>query len=255
MEKLASVLLEEANSCIWVPHFSASNQPLVGPADKALPQATIQLVTIFSSEDSNANVWHVFGFLTTETISSSSGLRGEAEAGEFLTLPSPPLTHSPSEMPRQYENKLQQKPPEQSGCGVTTSPSYIVGPWVHGGLQVQLPQVPVNPQMASTHWFPSSLSCLCPRKGSTEQGWILESGRCYWIIENRVKEKQWKYVPIHLFFFLYLPQETGIKGLFWSTQSERWNRAALITNALCDSWSFTFPRRKIKDDGTCSWGS
>ena len=46
-EKLASVFLQEANSCIWVLHFSTSNQPLVGPADNALPQVVIQLVWQF----------------------------------------------------------------------------------------------------------------------------------------------------------------------------------------------------------------
>lgn len=55
--------------------------------------------------------------------------------------------------------------------------------------------------------------------------------------------------------FFYLPQEIGVKGLFWGTQSERWNRAALITGAFCDSWSFAFLRRKIKDYGICLWGS
>lgn len=212
MENLASVLLQKANNCIWVPHFSASNRPLVGPADKALPQATIQLVTIFSSEDSNANVWHVSGFLTTETISSSSGLRGEAEAGEFLTLPSPPLTHSPSEMPRQQENKIQQKPPEQLVCGLPTSPSYIVGPWSIGVCRCSCPKSQWIHGWALPTGFHLPSHAFAPGKGNTEQGWILESGRCYWIIKNRVKEKQWKYVPIHLFFFCTCHRKQASKG-------------------------------------------
>jgi len=73
----------------------------------------------------------VSGFLTTETVSSSSGLQGGAEAGGFLTLPSPSLTHSSSVMPRQQENKLEQKPPERLVCGLPISPSYVLGlgPW------------------------------------------------------------------------------------------------------------------------------
>lgn len=49
------------------------------------------------------------GFVTTETVSSSSGLRGEADAGEFLTLPSNLLNHSSSEIAEQEEKKLRKK--------------------------------------------------------------------------------------------------------------------------------------------------
>lgn len=58
------------------------------------------------------------GFVTTETISPSSGLRGEADAGEFLTLPSNLLNHSSSEIPEQEEKKLRKKPQGQFVCGL-----------------------------------------------------------------------------------------------------------------------------------------
>lgn len=86
------------------------------------------------------------GFVTTETISPSLGLRGEAEAGEFLTLPSTPLNHSLSEIPKQEEKKLKKKPQGQLVCGLPSQsvPAKFRGldPWdsaVFPSTEVQSP--------------------------------------------------------------------------------------------------------------------
>lgn len=54
------------------------------------------------------------------------------------------------------------------------SPAHqFLGAFVHGGLQfsqAQLPQVPLNPQLASSHQFPTSIPCLHPRERKCRSG-------------------------------------------------------------------------------------
>lgn len=135
-------------------------------------------VTIFSAEDSKANVWHMSGFLTTETISPSSGLRGEAEAGEFLTLPSTPLHRLPLEIAEKEENKPEQKPQEQLVCGLpcqqVTAKFWGLDPWDSAVLQSA--EIPSPSESTVWIYLLVSIFPLMP----FPQGTVMQCRRHHW---------------------------------------------------------------------------
>lgn len=114
------------------------------------------------------------GFLTTETISPSSGFVGRQRLESFSLFPQALGIICPQRYPS--KRKIKSRRNLRGSYFVVSHPSQSqlsFGALIHGTLQffqVQKSQAQVIPQYGSMCWFPSSPSCLHPREEQCSEG-------------------------------------------------------------------------------------